>query len=125
MDQKEPQKPGVAVGINVGRDILIILAGISTIWTVFSTGGLTAVYQWLNSIPGAPFLSLLGLGAVSAWSIVKKYLDKQTIQRQSVALDVATATAPQHIVEAVQAAVQGQSPVVLPEEVTPIRKANS
>lgn len=110
MDEKEPQKPSVAVGIGVGRDILIILAGISTIWTVFSQGGLTAVYQWLNSIPGAPFLSLVGLGVVSGWGLMRKYFDKQTIQRQDTAIKVATETAPPHIVEAVQAAVKGDKP---------------
>lgn len=110
MDQKEPQDPKTAVGIGVGRDILIVLAGMSTIWTVFSKGGLTAVYDWLNSIPAAPFLSLIGLAAVSGWGLMRKYFDKQTIQRQDTAIKVATETAPPHVVEAVQAAVKGDKP---------------
>lgn len=90
--QPEPNSPAVAGGLGVGNTILIVLAGTSTIMTVFSTGGLTAVYNWLNSIQGAPFLAIASLGAAAGWRAFTKWRrDKLLNQQHDVIQTIANA----------------------------------
>ena len=89
----EPISPTAAASLSFGKDFLVILAGISTVWTCFSTGGLTSVYNWLNSIQGAPFLALASLGAVLAWGTVKKWLHRtRTKEQQDIIQTIASAS---------------------------------
>lgn len=109
----EPTSPAAAAGLSVGKDFLVILAGISTIWTCFSTGGLAAVYSWLNSIQGAPFLALASLGAVLAWGSVKKWMHRKlTAQQREVIQTIATAP-PEEAAATIQA-LRDASPPAAP-----------
>lgn len=106
--------PGTAAGLSVGKDMLVVLAGISTIWTVFSATGLSGVYNWLNSIPGAPFLSLAGLAAVSAWGATWRWINRKRAQQQrAVVQTIATAppTVAQTTVDMLRAATPAAEPL--------------
>lgn len=115
--QPEPIKPGTAAGLSIGKDALIVVAGISTIWTCFSRGGLTEVYNWLNSIQGAPFLSLAALGALVAWGAVRKWINRKVAQQQHAVIDTIANAPPQQAAETV-AALRDASPAATPIPVT-------
>lgn len=104
---KEPVNPAAAASYSAARNVGIIISGVATIWTLFSKGGLTDAYVWLNSVQGAPFVSTVTLVVLAAWGPAKKYLDKKLIKQQHEAIKIAVATAPE-AAPVIQAVAKGE-----------------
>lgn len=93
VNQPDPVGPVSSANLKLGRDVLIILAGVSTIWTCFQQGGLAEVYNWLNSIQGAPFLSLTALGLLMASGYIKRLIDRKfSIEQHATIKTIANAS---------------------------------
>lgn len=92
---KPPASPGTAASLSVMRNVVLFVSGTIALWTVFSRGGLTEAYNYVNSIQGAPLLSSIAFLATFAWGPAKKWLDKKLIKQQAAAIEVAKTAAPE------------------------------
>lgn len=105
---KLPARPGTSAGLSILQSGLIIITGMGTIWTLFSKGGLTEAYNWINSIDGAPFLTSVGLLATVAWRAYTKWKDKKTIVQQHAAIEVAKQVVAPETVPIIEAVQKGE-----------------
>lgn len=109
-DDKPPTDPRLASLFSSLRTFGFTVSFLVTLWHYAQTKDLVGAYNFIYSSAALGGIAALFTVVLGIWGPIKRYFDARTIKRQKAALQIATATAPQHVVDAVDATIKGTKP---------------